>query len=195
MKILQKQTSTPFIVFIALEILIIIVSVLLEGWTMEALHITTRFSGRLSLIFFSLFLISRDKPALEKYVSQNPFLLFAIVHGIHLVELLWYVRSSGNPLIPIRLAGGMLAYAMIFAMPLFQAKLRVSLLKSRIESVYFVYVWFIFFMSYLPRVMGKLPNVGGSYPEFVILFIWVIALGLYKVFSLRKAVPVKSHTY
>jgi hypothetical protein len=188
---IREQFQKPALLFIALEVLIVVIAIALEGWSLEALHITTRFSGRLSLLFFSVFLISREQPVLMRWVSSNPFLLFAIIHGIHLVELLTYVQLSGNALIPLRLAGGFLAYAMIFVMPFVHEKLNP--VKSRIRNVYFVYIWFIFFMSYLPRVMGQLPDVGGSYPEFVVLFIWVIGLGLYKLFSYNKLIPVKSH--
>jgi hypothetical protein len=52
------------------------------------------------------------------------------------------------------------------------------------ENVYLYYVWFIFFMSYLPRVQGKLPNAGGSYLEFVFLLSWVCMLLGMKLTSL-----------
>lgn len=184
--------TLPFTIFIGLEVLIIVISILLEGWSLEALHITTRFSGRLSLLFFSLFLISREQSVLKKITSDIPFTLFAIIHGIHLVELLWYVRLSGNELIPIRLAGGFLAYVIIFVMPFARTINFNQTFLARFQTFYFVYVWFIFFMSYLPRVMGTLPNVGGSYAEFVVLFIWVIGLGVYKLLSSRKLIPVKN---
>jgi hypothetical protein len=192
---IQKRIdgNLPFTIFIGLEVLIIAVSILLEGLSLEALHVTTRFSGRLSLLFFSLFLISREKIALKKLVSDTPFFLFAIIHGIHLIELLWYVRLSGNELIPVRLAGGFLAYVIIFVMPFLHAGNFNQSFIARFQTFYFVYVWFIFFMSYLPRVTGTLPNVGGSYTEFVVLFIWIIILGLYKLLFSRKLIPVKNH--
>jgi hypothetical protein len=46
-------------------------------------------------------------------------------------------------------------------------------LFSTLTLIYQYYVWFIFFMTYLPRVRGELPNVGGSYAEFVALLAWV----------------------
>jgi len=50
---------------------------------------------------------------------------------------------------------------------------------STLTLVYLYYVWFIFFMSYLPRVRGTLTNVGGTYTEFVILLAWVsLMLGI-----------------
>ena len=150
------------------------------GVTLEAIHITTRFSGRLSLIAFSLILLTRGRQSATGWVSEKPFLLFAILHGIHLVELLTYVIWAGNSLIPIRLLGGVLAYAFIFLMPLLNAKVSESGMK-KIEVAFFSYVWLIFFLTYLPRVLGKLPNVGGTFTEHLVLFIWVILLGIIKV--------------
>jgi len=179
----NTNTSRVFVAWIALEILILLFSIASQGGvTLEALHATTRFSGRLSLIAFSFILLTRGNQAATGWVSDKPFLLFATLHGIHLVELLSYVTWSGTPLIPIRLLGGMLAYAFIFLMPLLNARL-TELKMKRIEIAFFSYVWLIFFLTYLPRVLGKLPNVGGTFTEHVILFSWVILLGLFEIVS------------
>jgi hypothetical protein len=168
-----------------LEALIILFSIVSEGTNLEALHVTTRFSGRLSLLAFSLILLLYDKRGSIRL--DLAFLLFAILHGIHLVELLLYVAYSGVELIPIRVAGGFVAYAMIFAMPFVVARHQSGKLSNkgfnRIEAVYFIYVWLIFFLTYLPRVMGTLPNVGGTFTEHVILFSWIILLGVIKMVS------------
>jgi hypothetical protein len=149
------------------------------GQSLEALQAVTRYSGRVSLFIFSIMfiLLPQHEPTLERILSTKPFLIFAVAHGIHLAELLTYVYLSGNELIPIRLAGGFLAYAFIFVMPFIKGyaqtgKITVGRYKIA-QTVYLYYVWFIFFMSYLPRVQGKLSNVGGQYWEFVVLLAWV----------------------
>lgn len=149
------------------------------GQSLEALQAVTRYSGRVSLFIFSIIfiLLPQHEPTLERILSSKPFLIFAVAHGIHLAELLTYVYLSGNELIPIRLAGGFLAYALIFAMPFIKqyvqtGKITVGRYKIA-QTIYLYYVWFIFFMSYLPRVQGKLPDVGGQYWEFVVLLAWV----------------------
>jgi hypothetical protein len=149
------------------------------GQSLEALQAVTRYSGRVSLFVFSIIfiLLPQHEPTLERILSTKPFLIFAVAHGIHLAELLTYVYLSGNEFIPIRLAGGFLAYAFIFAMPFIKGyaqtgKITVGRYKIA-QTVYLYYVWFIFFMSYLPRVQGKLTNVGGQYWEFVVLLAWV----------------------
>lgn len=160
------------------------------GFTLEGLQATTRFSGRLSLAIFSVLFIflPRNREKLASYFSTQPFHIFAITHGIHLAELLTYVYLSKVDLIPIRLAGGFLAYLFIFAMPMIQYYFEQGKLTQKkfsiAENVYLYYVWFIFFMSYLPRVQGKLPNAGGSYWEFVVLLSWVCMLLGMKLTSL-----------
>src|SRR5690242_10065901 len=82
------------------------------GFTLEGLQATTRFSGRLSLVIFSVIFIylTFNREKLASFLSAKPFHVFSFAHGIHLLELLSYVYLSKNALIPIRLAGGFLAY-------------------------------------------------------------------------------------
>jgi hypothetical protein len=115
-----------------------------------------------------------DKPqTTHAWLSKKFYLLFAIVHGVHLSELLFFVYLSNASLIPIRVAGGFLAYLYIFLMPVFvklQESQRISFKTfSVLEIVFIYYVWLVFFLTYLPRVLGALPEVGGSYSEHVAL--------------------------
>jgi hypothetical protein len=169
------------ITVVVLETLLAAFAIFFYDVSLTALQAVTRYSGRLSLVLFSiLFLVLPDQERLKKILSDKPFLVFAIAHGIHLAELLSYVYLSGNELIPIRLAGGFLAYVLIFAMPVFQFRFEKGLVSEThyraMLVIYQYYVWFIFFMSYLPRVQGRLPNVGGAYWEFVVLLAWVCML-------------------
>jgi len=178
-----KGIGTITAIGVLLEAVIILFSVAVDGFSLEALHTTTRFSGRLSLLAFSLILLLYDKRGMIRL--DRAFFIFALLHGIHLIELLLYVSISGVELIPLRVFGGFIAYALIFAMPFLVLKKDKGELSAknfnRIEGVYFSYVWLIFFLTYLPRVMGTLPNVGGTFMEHVILFSWVILLGVIKM--------------
>jgi hypothetical protein len=162
-----------------LEMLAILLGVVSYGWTLEGLQAVTRFSGRVSLGIFSVIFLFHNHPLvnIKKWLSDKFFLIFAIAHGIHLFELLSYVYFSQSQLILIRLIGGMVAYAMIFLMPWLQSKHDAQKLSDKLFNqatlIYLYYVWFVFFMTYLPRVRGELPNAGGSYKEFVILLGWV----------------------
>jgi hypothetical protein len=167
------------ILVISIECLVAAFAFYHYGQSLETLQAVTRYSGRVSLFIFSIMfiLLPQHEPTLERILLTKPFLIFAVAHGIHLAELLTYVYLSGNELIPIRVAGGFLAYALVFAMPLIKqytqtGKLTVGRYKIA-QTIYLYYVWFIFFMSYLPRVQGKLPDVGGQYWEFVVLLAWV----------------------
>ena len=170
------------LIVIIAELLIAILAVNNYGFTIEGLQAVTRFSGRLSLFIFSFvfILLPRNRNFLHTILSDKPFLIFAVAHGIHLLELLSYVYLSQAKLIPLRLAGGFVAYLIIFLQPFSQYFFESGKLNEKkywfTENIYLYYVWFIFFMSYLPRVQGKLPNVGGTYQEFVILLAWVCVL-------------------
>jgi hypothetical protein len=169
------------ILFVAIEICIIVLGLLSEGYSLTALQTITRFSGRLSLFLFSAIFLLYNKPrTITVWLSDQFYLLFAIVHGIHLLELLSFVYLSGIELVPYRIAGGFLAYLFIFAMPFIQSyKMRGALSTrtySTLETIFVYYVWLIFFLTYLPRVQGKLPKVGGSFAEHVALLGWVSTL-------------------
>lgn len=178
-----------------IEVGIALLAVINYGTSLESLQAVTRFSGRASLAIFSLiFLFQNHRHVNVKTIlSDKFFLVFATAHGIHLVQLLTYVYLSGNELIPVRLAGGFLAYALIFAMPYAQQLSENNKISTRAFStltlIYLYYVWFIFFMSYLPRVRGTLTNVGGSYSEFVVLLAWVSLIMGIKLQSLFMAKP------
>lgn len=171
-----------FLLVIIAELLIAVLATHNYGFTIEGLQATTRFSGRFSLALFSLIfiLLPRNRKTLHLILSEKAFLVFAVAHGIHLLELLSYVYLSKVTLIPVRLAGGFLAYVLIFSLPVLQYYFESSKLSEKkyqvAENIYLYYVWFIFFMSYLPRVQGKLPTVGGTYQEFVVLLAWVCML-------------------
>jgi len=119
---------------------------------------------------------------LQSALSSDYFLVFAVAHGIHLIELLSYVYLAGVELVPYRVAGGFVAYSLVFAMPWIQMKHRAGHIMTknfiRISWLYGYYVWLIFFMTYLGRLKGQFQN---ATPEIehkigmalvVILFIW-----------------------
>lgn len=166
------------ILFVLLELVIAGIAVAVDGFSVSALQTTTRFSGRLSLFLFSAIFLLHNKPeTLHTWLSTKFYLLFAIVHGVHLMELCAYIYFSGTPLVPIRVAGGFVGYAFVFLMPVlsdFENKGRISTRNfSIVQTVFLYYLWLLFFLTYLPRVQGKLPNVGGHYAEHVALLGWV----------------------
>ncbi len=186
--VLVKSSAILLLVVVA-EALVAALGLSIYGWTIEGLQATTRFSGRLSLLIFSfIFLLYPGKQnTLHGILSPKPFLAFALAHGIHLVELLSYVYLAGIVLVPYRVAGGFMAYSMIFLMPWFQQRAETgSLGKKRfmmISMIYLFYVWFIFFMTYVARLNGSFQHAGGTFTEHAILMGWVCAMLILKLTS------------
>jgi hypothetical protein len=177
------------ILFVALEIAIVFIVILSDGYSLTSLQTITRFSGRISLLLFSVIFLLYNKPkTIRAWLSDKFYLLFAIVHGIHLLELLSFVYLSEIKLVPYRIAGGFLAYAYIFLMPLLQSYKNTSRISIRtfsiFETIFIYYVWLIFFLTYLPRVQGKVPQTGGSFAEHVALLGWISTLLGMKLASL-----------
>lgn len=178
----MSSVTRAILLILLAEAIVALLAVYGYGYTLEGLQATTRYSGRFSLLVFSIIfmLMPGQEQVLRQTLSPNPYLIFAVAHGIHLLELLSYIYLSGTPLIPLRLAGGFVAYLFIFVMPLLHNRFLQSRLTiatyTVVINVYLYYVWFIFFMSYLPRVQGKLPHAGGKYWEFVVLLCWVCVM-------------------
>lgn len=186
------KPRTAILLALLASSLVIAWAVYLYGWNLSGLQATTRFSGRLSLgIFACIFLLyPKQEEKLSRLLSPQFFLVFAIVHGIHLIELLTYVNKSGIELVPTRVAGGFLAYSMIFVMPWFRLRALNGKLSAenfrKIGYVYLFYVWFVFFMTYLARVRGTFPNAGGTYAEHAMLMGVVILLLVVKLVLVYK---------
>lgn len=164
------------------------------GWTISGLQAATRFSGRFSLFIFSIIFLAHQPSDTYSWLSPKPFLIFAIAHGIHLIELLTFLYLSGTPVILYRVAGGFIAYSLIFIMPVLSHKLAHGTFDEKRFNVMVIifqyFVWGIFFLTYLPRVNGSLPGVGGSYIEHVVLLGWVslmLGMKLPRVLYKRKS--------
>lgn len=171
------------IICITVEVALAALGVINYGYTIEGLQATTRFSGRFSLFIFSIIFLASKPADIYGILSKKPFHLFALAHGIHLIELSTFIILSGTPLILYRVAGGFLAYALIFLMPVLADRLEAGKFAEKkfelVGMVFQYYVWMIFFLTYLPRVRGTLPNVGGGYLEHVVLLGWVsLMLGM-----------------
>jgi hypothetical protein len=177
---------------IIIEAFIVVLTITRYGVTLECLKAITRFSGRFSLLLFSIIFLAGPDPrnVIIKYLIK-PYHAFALAHGIHLLFLLSYVLKADVDLKPIRLTGGFIGYVFIFIMPILydlRQKEKLSVRPFiRFEIVYYYYVWLIFFMTYLPRVRGLVPNAGGSYWEHVALLGWVsLLLGMKIPMMIKK---------
>jgi hypothetical protein len=192
----MKTEKVFFIVLIA-ELLVAALAIYTDGFSLWGLQAVTRYSGRLSLAIFSAIFLFHNRPGnFDVALLGKPFHFFAFAHGMHLIELLAFVYFSGIALISYRLFGGVIAYLYIFLMPLAAYRNQQGKLDNKIYSVMEIifqyYIWLVFFLTYLPRVRGTLPGVGGNYWEHVVLLGWVSLLLGMKITSILKIKPFTS---
>jgi hypothetical protein len=96
------------------------------------------------------------------------------------------VTLSGFELVFIRVIGGALAYLMIILMPLvYEKRILTKYPLSKLENGYIIYVWFIFFMTYLPRILGKVPTATGTMSSYIALMILTISFMVYKFLKIK----------
>lgn len=184
------KTKRAIFLVLTGEALVAALGLFRYGWTIEGLQATTRFSGRFSLLLFSfIFLLYPDNQnRLRKIMSENFFLSFALAHGIHLLELLSYVYLARIELVPVRVAGGFLAYVLIFLMPWLQRINGAGGISDHrfkmLGMIYLFYAWFVFFMTYIARLNGSFQNAGGTHTEHAILMTWVCIMLGFKLATL-----------
>ena len=129
------------------ELLILIISHLIAHDFAEVLRLSARYSGRLSgMLFLGVFYLYVT-PSPNKMESGSPFMnylkVFTILHLIHFGFLAGNVWINDITLIPVKLAGGSLAYLMIILAPWVFQKLKVWM-----QLVYFYYVSLVMIITY-----------------------------------------------
>jgi hypothetical protein len=184
------------------------------GDTPAFFQAAARLSGRVSLLFFLILgiyatvypalpsnteggvnpdnFVERDtqteKERLTLKVKTSLSKDFAIVHVIHWMFLAVAIALSGFDIIPIRVLGGALAYAMIIVMPLvYEKRLFANKPLPFLENGYIIYVWFIFFMTYWPRIFGNAPKATGNLSSYIVFMVLTVAFMVWRVvFVMRK---------
>lgn len=191
------KTWRVIVVVLLLELVVAGVALYVDGFTSLGLQSAARFSGRFSLAVFSIiFLFHNKRGSIDVILLGKPFHFFATAHGLHLLILLAYVYASSTNLASYRVVGGVVAYAFIFIMPFATEWKDSGKLNKRVyemmEIIFQYYIWLIFFLTYLPRVRGTMPEVGGNYWEHVALLGWVsLMLGM-KITSILWVKPSTS---
>jgi hypothetical protein len=164
---------------ILLEIILAVFAWYSVGMNETGLQALARYSGRLSLVVFSIIfmLLPNQAPQLSRLLSTRPFHLFALTHSIYLIILISYNQLAGNAFNPILLTVGSIAYAGIVLMPVIHVQQEsgaLSLSRFKIYlSLYLYITWFSFFITYLTRVQSQIVQVGGQYWEDVVLLSWI----------------------
>ena len=147
-----------------------------------------RLTGRVSLFAFSVLLV---------YVTLNPrferdtdtfrhksvlFRDFAIVHVIHGFFLAVAVYLAPFELIPLRVAGGAIAYIFIVGMPFLLQRLTVQEpLLVAAQGIYLLWVWLVFVMTYRARLAGETPTSTGTPAEWLPLYTFVLGLMIWRL--------------
>lgn len=179
-----------------LEVLVLITAYLQSyGDTTAFFQVAARLSGRVSLLFFLIYAIYTTvypsvKEDIELKVKTSLSKDFAIIHVIHWMFLAVAVTLSGFELVFIRVLGGALAYLMIILMPLvYEKRILTKYPLSKLENGYIIYVWFIFFMTYLPRILGKVPTATGSMSSYIALMVLTVGFMVwYIILRMRQKV-------
>src|SRR5205085_5777919 len=116
---------------------------------------------------------------------------FGVHHTVHLALLLSYLRAAGHPLDLSRAAGGMLGYVALFAMmATASGAARERLGSARwcaFHQAALWYLWIVFVLTYVPRVLGKLPNAGGGPFEFYSCLSLLVMLAVMRIGAFAKA--------
>ena len=123
----------------------------------EAFRHAARYSGRLSLLvfltafgFFAYTRWKRNDAAMTKL--RDLVTLFAVLHFIHLGFVAMNVRFNAIELVPYKLAGGALAYALVLVYPFVILRVRA---RSFLHLVYFYYVGLVMALTYVARIKGE----------------------------------------
>ncbi len=143
---------------------------------LEAYKAAARYTGRVSLALFAAIAVLYAIPA-RRETARAIVAPFAAAHVFHFGCLAAYLSMTGGWPAPARLAGGALAYAMIVGMPFVQ---RASGLRERArtiaENVYLAWVGVVFVITYVVRMLGKIPQATGSREEYLGLLAVVVAV-------------------
>lgn len=176
-----------------LEVFVLIMSYLESyGDTTAFFQAAARLSGRVSLLFFLIYAIYTTvypsvKEDIEIKVKTSLSKDFAIIHVIHWMFLAVAVTLSGFEIVFIRVIGGALAYLMIILMPLvYEKRLFANRPLPMLENGYIIYVWFIFFMTYLPRILGKVPTATGTMSSYITLMVLTIGFMIWRVVLMQR---------
>jgi hypothetical protein len=191
---MKKYLPKLLLIGLGLEMLVLLLSYLeANGNLTHFFQASARLSGRVSLLYFGfLFVYSTLNPSVEpnseplqvKYILARNF---AILHVIHWYLLATAVRMSGFDLVPYKLMGGALAYLMIVLLPFILKRKLFPKLSLRLAlNVYLPYVWLIFFITYLTRVLGKAAPITGIMPAYYLLISITLGLMIWRVSILLK---------
>ena len=134
-----------------------------ETWN-EGVRLAARYSCRLSFVVFlagaGLHAKLRESEGSDKSIWLFATTLFAWVHAVHLGFLALNIAENEVELVPVKLIGGALAYAMVLLHPLLVFRLTPQAFYHR---VHYGYVGFVMAVTFLARINGDFEGAEPSW--------------------------------
>ena len=169
---------------IILEIIIFLIFFSSKEDIGDLFRYAARYSGRLSLIIYlycfylfkNTFIINQNLKRVKDLVF-----VFGVLHLIHFGFLALSVYLNDLPIIPVKIAGGAVAYLMIITYPFLINKIK----KNIYHLIYFYYVGIVMLMTYVARLKGDFEGADPEIFHKVAFFVLIIAF-LRFGFSLYK---------
>ncbi len=195
---IERQVPRLLVLGIGLEILVLMAAYWESSGALQPFfQAAARLSGRVSVLFFSVLMIYAtlvpdfERGTLEYRTKYILFRNFAVVHIIHWFLLAGAVYLSPFELLPIRLAGGVIAYTLVAVMPYLMEREETS--KPTLVAVqagYMLWVWLVFTMTYTSRLSGSTPTHTGSPAAWWPIFAWLIGLVFWRSWLLLREMRV-----
>lgn len=181
------KTSLRQLIFagVLLELIIFVLSYISAENFNESIRLSARFSGRLSAILFLIVFFLYASLNGEKMERRTPFfnnlILFTVLHIIHFGFLAANVFMNAIELVPVKLLGGAIAYAMIAAAPWIFDRLRRGL-----QLIYFYYVSLVMIITYVARANGDFQGAEPSLIHFILIGCYLLAFFRFSVLIRRN---------
>jgi sulfoxide reductase heme-binding subunit YedZ len=192
----------PFQIVTLIIVVSLVWAIVAYGQTVDAAQAMTRFTARISLLIFSLVFAAsalhklfRSDFTAELLRNRRQWgVSFAFSHTVHLLAIITFFRLSGNPPPLLSVIFGGLGYVLLYACAFTSNDASVKKLGAknwkRLHKTTVFYLWFIFFLTYLKRLLPDkidAPKPGGTKIEFVIGFLLLLA-----ILSIRIAAAVSA---
>ena len=164
-----------YVVGLLLEAILFIFLYIIEPEINEVFRYAARYSGRLSLGIYLLcffFFNQAYQKNISLEITKKALGVFAIMHLIHFFFLAYSIYLNDVPIIPIRLAGGFIAYLMIVIYPFLIEKIN----RKTHHLTYFYYVGFVMIMTYISRVQGKFIGANPEIFHYIALSTLILCL-------------------
>ena len=170
---MAEKRSVFLPVLLLVEIVLVTYAYLSTDGIQEAIRLSARWSGRLSFVVFIYALLQYAQNGTSRMEKlHNTVIAFCFIHFIHLFLLWQNVELNHVRLIPYKLVGGALAYAMILAYPFTMKRIQ----RHWVHLVYYLYVSFVMLMTFKARLTGEFDGAEASIDHWVGIGSKVIAV-------------------